>query len=251
LNIDIAMITGDRSPNPNYVGASLRALVKQGVSPERIQLFPTTPNIHWLEKESIPAVSIALPQRSLTRVQNGVRLFQTAKVDEWLLHLEDDISFCQYFLGSVERWLTRHASARWNVYTFCAIRSQAWLPLPKPNQEAWPLWESAGGLMAAAIPKQVVNDFASHAALIAPTWRKNVPAPLDWGGPNAQTKWEGVGFDVMFHAFTGPYLASQPSFVQHEGDLSLAHRFHEKLDGSDIRRSEIFAGHDWSYQPKA
>jgi hypothetical protein len=247
MDIAIAMTTGDRSPGPNYVGSALRALVAQGVAPERIQLFVTSPNIDWLDAEHIPPVTLRIPSRPLNRVQNGVRLFQETQVSEWLLHLEDDISFCADFVGSVERWLTRYQDPQWKVYSFCALRYDHKFPLPAKHLEAWPLWPESGGLMAAALHKETVDGFVGEAVKLLPDWRKNKQTPEGWG-PVSRKDWEGCGFDVMLHTWTGPYLASNPSFAQHEGDQSLAHRFHEATDGSDIRRCDIFAGHHWSYR---
>jgi hypothetical protein len=60
-----------------------------------------------------------------TRQQNGARAIRTAasRDAEWVLKLEDDLDFCDDFLGSVGRWLAKYSHAKVSMFSLAATFS--------------------------------------------------------------------------------------------------------------------------------
>lgn len=233
----IGITTADRAPRRNYVGATLRGLFTSSpeVSPTQIHVFASTPDVRWFHEEvraygfsgAEAACVLHIPGRPLTRNENGLALLRAAsrRGGQWLLHLEDDLIFCADFLGSVRRWLERHACER-KVYTFCVFKGQ-------PVGEAWNQPRGSYGTLAVAIRIPEVRSLTKWVEARIGGWRRHMRQP-----------WRTTGFDMMVRAWAAePFLAANPSFVQHAGDESLAHAFRRR----PITRTPFFAGTDWRY----
>lgn len=236
MRVVVAMTTADRSPRRNYVGGTLSGLLQSSptLRRENLHLFATAPDVRWLRAEldahGIPesAVTLHVPSRKLTRNENGHALLLGAPRSGWLLHLEDDLTFCRDFVGSVRRWLARYASDDYRCYSFCTFRGK-----PDGEVEAWLQPKNSWGALAVAMRAAHAFQFAAWVSSHIASWRAGMSEP-----------WRVSGFDMMLRTWAGGrFLASHPSFVQHAGDESLTHAFRNR----PVTRSPFFAGKDWSY----
>src|SRR5690606_13693649 len=79
----------------------------------------------YLAREVTPHVPagrcrVVTSAQRLTNNQNALRALEVglATGADWIVHLEDDLLVCQDLLGSIDRWLTRHAHAHRHLYAF-------------------------------------------------------------------------------------------------------------------------------------
>jgi hypothetical protein len=219
----------------NYLEQTLesfqRSIAPHALVSGSLHLFDSgSPDPAWLD--GYPGVH-HFPERKLTPNENAVALMRgVAEVDcDWALFLEDDIIFCDDFLGSVDRWLTEHASPDRHLYSFytpykevqnAAERGDTYWQYPIKNFY---------GTQCLAMRREDMLSAADGLELIMATWHS--------------TK----GYDLLLKAWakeTWPkidyFLASAPSFVQHigtESAISSAAAFHS--NGS-------FQGEAWSYK---
>jgi hypothetical protein len=237
--LHVAVTTADRAPRTNYVGATLRDLFRSSpmLDRRRLHLFVTAPETEWLDRNLawsglLPAREVCtlhVPKRRLTRNENGLALLRGVPRCDWLLHLEDDVSFCDDFIGSVVRWLKRHARPDRQLYSFCTFKGVA-----PAKREAWDQPAKSYGAIAVAMRWADSQSLAEWVRLHIGRWRLTMRQP-----------WQVSGFDMMMREWaSGPLLASNPSFAQHEGDESLTHAFRAR----PIMRSPYFAGRDWRYR---
>lgn len=233
----ITLRTANRAPHPNYVGGTVARLVAQGVDPAAIHVCATDPETTWLraELQGTP-VTLHVPTRRLTPNENGlaqIRVLDPAAAD-WVLLLEDDLVFCQDFIGSVRRWLLRAGRPDRNVYRFFSFRIR---PPGSRSTTAydWPL-KNMCGTQAVALRMPDAQDFLAWADLNLETW----------GGFRGNPR---IAFDKLMAAWAlhrwpdRPGVMSHPLFVQHIGDISSIHP-------RAARNDAFFAGARWTYQPQ-
>lgn len=226
MRLQVGMTVADRSPRTNYARATIDALLAQGIKRENFHVFASDPDVAWLGSDE--GFTLHVPMKRLTRNENGLALLQGIPKCDWVLHLEDDLVFCDDFLGSVSRWLSKYMCQR-QVYTFCVMRGQ-----PPAGCEAWDQPQNAWGCMAVAMRWKHLQEFASFVERAIPEWRTGMTSG-----------WRQSGFDMMLRMWAGaPFLASNPSFVQHAGRESLTHAFRNR----PFIKSPFFAGPEWSYR---
>lgn len=238
MTLALTMCTADRRPKSNYLAGTLERLFAQGIEPSRLHLCSTSPDVAWLQPviEKWP-VTLHVPEQTLTRTANGLASLRAVSDVEcdWVLLLEDDLSFCADFPGSVERWLEAHARLDRNVYQFFGFHA-----VPKGKQAAFDV--SLVKLRAAeavALRKTDAMALLAWGEAHLTTWRRLEP----WGATNAPP---GEGWDKLIATWAllkwpkRPGLASHPHFVRHIGRESSLHSYGPGNDGE-------FGGTTWSY----
>lgn len=227
MNLLLGMTTADRGTGRNYLGQTVSALVAQGVTPQMLHLFPTSPQVKWLRNQ-IPVGSVTLhtPSRVLDRNENGIALMLGMPQCDWVLNLEDDLAFCRRFVPSVKAWLTKHEDERYRGYFFFARHGRG----GKTDAHEYSTHGAALGFLAVALRWSDAQDFGQWAQERRKTWRRS------------------NGFDELFKLWVrkryptcNKWLYSRPCFVQHIGDQSIAH------PGWGRRITPHFAGSSWSY----
>jgi hypothetical protein len=218
MTVEVIMTTADRRgrlqglggaiPAQNYVGQTLMALAAQGVRPH---VFPTHKDTRWLGPllSGLPVQPhLHVPARHLNRIENGAAAMLGAPPCDWVLHLEDDIEPCSDLMGSVTRWLTKHAREDrrivlfWSRDTYEAVDG----PADHPSGKLF-------GAVAVALRRPDALAFGEWVTRHARRWRSGT----------ARIR----GFDKMlrqWHQQQYPDLpfisASVPSLVQHIGRAS-------------------------------
>lgn len=240
MSLVLAIRTADRSPGPAYIGRTVRGLLQQGVSPDDIHVFPTSPDIAWMREPMADlAVTLHVPTAPRNPNENGralVTVLDTVAAD-WLLMLEDDVQFCADFVGSVERWLRDHERPDVHVYRFCAFGA---LAKQGATFYEYPLREQRGS-QAVALRAADARAFAQWAAEHHTQWRPAM-APFQ----NQRTN----GFDKLIGYWalaTWPKqkvgLVSRPQLVRHVGIVSGIHRARPS-----IRNDSAWAGTGYTYE---
>lgn len=232
-SIAITMRTANRTPKQNYVGGTVRRLLAQGVDPASVHVCATSPDVEWLSRELHGApVTLHLPRRVLSANENGlaqVRAVQDSGAD-WVLLLEDDLSFCTDFLPSVQHWIARYQQPDRHVYRFFGVR------LSPPNS-------------GHAYDVSLVSMCATQAVLLRMTDARDFADWADvnlnaWGAKRGNKK---MAFDKLISAWAltrwpkTPGVMSRPLFVKHIGDASSLHSY-------GVRNDKDFAGESWTYQ---
>lgn len=231
--------TADRTPAPNYVGATVRELVAQGVDPAGLHVCVTAPEIGWLMRELAGApVTLHVPARRLSPNENGLALIRVLEASryDWVVLLEDDLGFCADFVGSVQRWLVDHARVDRHVYQFFGFAGP-----PSKTVAAYdvPLRKLRAS-QAIALRMEEALDFLAWGDARLPTWSYRAPrwsplgdVPVAWDKFIAEwslTRWPGT-----------PGLMSHPHFVRHVG-------MGGSLHGRTVANDRLFAGRAWRYQ---
>jgi len=235
MKIVISMCTVDR-PGKTYLGDTVRDLIEKGVPASAIHLFPTTPDVAWLDAQLRSlAIQRHVPDVPCHRNANGLR--QVSVLDhvdaDWLLMLEDDIRVCQDFLGSVERWVADHARPEvpfYRLLTLGASRSDPVYGTPKglakDGAQAWSNWEVRGA-QAVLIRADLAREFHAWGSTNREHFRPKM-APY-------QTRWAD-GFDKMIGYWareTRPgstHMVAMPNLVLHVGVVSSLHSRGERND---------------------
>lgn len=263
----IVIGTLNRTPQKNYLGETLQALRRSGLwdSPVpfrmdivdsgsheaheylREQVNPNVPTgltSHQLLMHTVPAYELdeqQQPQFALVdkthghvrRSRNGNALeclrIGIASGAPWILFIEDDVDVCKDILGSIDRWLARHARRDRHLYTFATPYKM----VCQAYEQGHTQWDFP------------VKGFYGNQALAFT--RRDAISAHDYITKRLKTWDTGQGFDLLlkewaFNTFKSEFfLSSVPSFVQHMGQESSLHfgRFHQ-VSG--------FAGHDWSYE---
>ncbi len=202
---------GSTVASRNYVGATLRDLLAQGVTPH---VFATSPNVKWLRPlmAGLPESHLHLPSRPLNRIENGAAAMLNVPACDWVLHLEDDVQPCADVLGSISRWLSRHARDDRRIVLFWAREAH----VGAVDVDDHPR-DLLFGAVAVAMRRADALDFGQWVVSHARRWRSGT----------ARLR----GFDKMMRAWhkqTYPDIpavsASVPSLFQHMGkDSSLSH----------------------------
>lgn len=236
------MRTVDRTPRRNYLGETLRSIAQscgEAAVGDHLILLDSGPSVShteipwWAaEIDGMPHPNIYTSTVKLTNNQNALRALQIglATGAEWIIHLEDDIQVCADLFGSIDRWLHKHATPAYHLFTFHTpyphVRrafeagKESW-KYPIHNfygNQCWAMRRADAHLAVAFLEEKI------------PQWRS------------------GQGFDLLLKEWAWAtwtnakyFLASCPSFVQHVGTESSLHfgRFHQ--NGS-------FPGTEWSYR---
>lgn len=223
--------TADRSPKPNYLGATVDSLRRHGVAGSDIHVFPTDPDMGWLLTE-VPYQSVAFhrPAARLTANQNGIAplgLLDTMDAD-WIILSEDDLEWCADPIGSMSRWLDEHAMPDVVMYRFFAFDR---LTPVSAHAAMAPLREQKGS-QAVALRASDARRFAS--------WAAN--HPLDWRPKDAPFQNRPHdGFDKLLGYWALQYrpevttgLVSRPFFVKHLGVQSSLHSRGIRMDAQFI-----------------
>jgi hypothetical protein len=217
-DIGIAIKTIDRSPKHNYLQETC----------ENLRRALGTPPV-----EARPQIVIS-DGHGLTLHQGAAKAIQ-AGVDlgtPWVLVLEDDLDFCDDFLGSVARWLMDHAEDRYPMYVFGASYPQV-VEAILAGRTSW---------------EYPVGAFYGAQALC---WKREVAEQLvQWLGPDpAMGAVKDRGHDLLLGRGWAPaigathFLASCPSFVQHIGRQS-------SLDTTQFFQFP-WPGRGWCYMGRA
>lgn len=217
---DIAVVvkTYDRAPRRNYLD-------------ETIENFHRSMGHRGDQANSYSEALLVQHGEGLTLHQNAARAIRLGVQQgrPWVLVLEDDLDFCQDFLGSVARWLGDWADEQYPMYVFGAN-----------YQQVRKRWEA--GCCYWSYP---VGSFYGAQALC---WRREVAGELvDWLGEDPH--YNGVrshGHDLLLQRWGKErgaqyFRASAPSLVQHIGEQSsINNRFFQFPWG----------GREWSYRGK-
>ena len=235
------MRTANRYPKENYLFQTIESLRRQGVAGSDIHVFPTDPDVRWLEHR-IPyqAMTVHAPTERRRANANGlapIALLDTMPAD-WIILSEDDLQWCADPLGSMARWLEVHARPDVLVYRFFAF--DALTRASRYAAEA-PLREMRGS-QAVALRTADARRFAKWAREHPLTWRPK-------GAPFQDRPHDGFDKLIGYWALaerpdvtTG--LVSRPFFVKHIGVQSSLH-------GHGRRMDQHFIGADRAYQSEA
>jgi hypothetical protein len=241
MTIAVAMRTANRAPKSNYVGSTLKRLQAAGVDLTALHLCVTDAKADWIEKaiDGLPRPKVYVPGQKLRANENALRQVEVALSDQpdWVLLLEDDLAFCADFLGSVDRWLARHARPDRQVYRLFGFTRP-----PRRDAEAydWPL-QALQGSQAVLLRAREAEQFLAWGRANLTTWRQTAP----WGSSKADPM---IAFDKLLAAWaltrwpSVPGVMSHPYFVNHIGTESSLHSRGRRNDG-------MFAGQEWSYRP--
>jgi len=222
--------TVDRTPGPNYLGATLQSL-RRSVAHLDVQVVdggsPDPTGFAKREHVWCNGVTFHPSLRRLTRNENGVRCLEVAlaRAADYVLFLEDDLEVCHDLLASVDRWIEGRPAAQGPVLY------SVYCPFGRASQE--------GQEGAWRYPRHLFNGCQAFALRSVDAsgaldyLRKALPG---WGSPG--------GFDRLLSAWLrhcdGQILASVPSFVQHVG-------YQTAMGYPHWHQSPTWPGADWSY----
>lgn len=245
MKLAVAMRTTDRSPKPNYLRKTLVDYERAGGDIASLHLCLSWPHLDWLNTElhGLPRPVIHQPSRRRSANENGLACVEAAVADnaDMVLLLEDDLAFCADFLGSLSRWLDRHARPDRHVYRCFGFTN----PKKKADAYDWPL-DGLRGSQAIVLWQDDANDFLAWGQAHAKTWVPLAP----WGRKFPHVTDPGVAFDKFVATWAllkwpkVPGVMSCPYFVKHIGDASTLHSY-------GARNDRPFAGSEWSYPAEA
>ena len=220
LSLIYAIRTANRAPKRNYLGQTVRTLVRQGFDPACLHLFPTDPDVRWLYEEIVdenPIVHRAV--RRYSPNENGIRMVTALESDpaDWIALLEDDLDVRPVTECLV--WLEAHADPAVHVYRWCALPGTPLRTVDRTAARA-PLREMRGS-QAVLLRAADARLFAHWAAAHPTDWR-----PTDAPFQDVPDK----GFDKLIGYWAlqqwpkQPYgLVAMPMLVNHVGRHSLLH----------------------------
>lgn len=240
-DLQIVMRTMNRGIAPSYLQRTIARCAAQLIPADRIHVFPTAPDVRWIDVKTRTRCTVHVPARTYTAPENmGVALSE-APACEWVIHLEDDIRPCLDVLPSMARWVATYMTADDRLASFftpghpelmqaVAHAGASSMSLPLTG------WNSA---VALAMRWEDAIACGAWITAQAPTWRL---------GQGFQ-RWAHLrGADKMiaaWHQHAYPQLpnalASVPCFVEHEGQVSsLRH-----LGSFKYVKAPIFTGQSW------
>jgi hypothetical protein len=245
---DFALVvkTADRSPRKNYLRETLYNLARAGVWESTmlhsLHVVDTGGSPGFLEKEVFRlndgslwddgSIVLHTQPEKLTLHQNAARCIRVAseQAAPWSMVVEDDVDFCDDFLGSVARWLHDVIKERGQslMYVFGANYDQVG-DLARAGKNSW---------------SYPLKAFYGNQALV---WKqKTAKALAEWLGPDPS--YNGVrdhGHDLLLQRWgremgAPHFVSSCPSFVQHIGNESgISNRFFHFAS---------WPGRAWSYK---
>lgn len=241
MRLSITLRTCDRTlkrPGPNYLRQTLDNAARAGVfDDERLASFdviyshPETPTLRSETSPHRGRVTTHNPKCRLTPNVTATEAHVTADQHnaDYVLFLEDDLDFCDDFLGSVARWLGDYAEPQYPLFVFGHVRSSRGSSAqPYPVNQFY-------GTQCYAVPRD------RHAHLTK--WLVDSPFYVERQNPNKRPA--PRAHDLRLHNWAedigcSNFLASDPSFVNHIGTVS----------GMGCRRVVFasFPGTSWSYR---
>jgi hypothetical protein len=213
--------TADRSPKRNYLGATVRGLLEAGVDPRDLHLFPTAPDIRWMDRElvDLPPIHLHVPDARVSPNANGIRQVEALdwSDDDWLAMLEDDLVMAPR--PRLIAWLVNNTTAAIHVYRWFALPGTPLLKVG-PDAALAPLKEMRG---SQAVVLRALDAWAFH------DWA--TAHPRDWrpkGAPFQDRPDRGfdklLGYWALQQWPDQPNgLVSVPMLVNHVGRESLLH----------------------------
>lgn len=245
MTLSLAMRTTNRRPKPNYLRKTLTDL-QRSTDLTTLHLCASHPDVAWLEPElaDLPRPKLDVPAVKRNANANGLACVERALEDgaEMIVLLEDDLAFCADFVGSLSRWLDRHARRDRHVYRCFGFTTP---PASKPAAYD----SSLDGLRASQtviLWADEAADFLTWGRAHLKTWCPLAP----WGRKHPHNTDPGIAFDKFVATWAllkwpkVPGVMSHPYFVKHIGDQSTLHRY-------GARNDRPFAGADWRYEATA
>lgn len=242
MTIAFVMVTVDRAPAQNYVGATLDSLERSGFAKSgRVLLLFDSGRPRSKEFDASicrPWVAVDLPYERLTSNANHARALKAGALSgaEWVVMLEDDVEVTDSFAENVEGWLADHATKEYRVYPLYASYQQ----IKTAAESGATAWQYP---IRAFYGTQCYAIRAGDAASIGDYLTR----------PDVLERWRGrtKGYDLMiseWHQADYPgldMLASAPSMVQHVGRSSAL--------GNEIRfhQAQSYPGTQWTYHGRA
>jgi hypothetical protein len=224
-SVRFTMRSANRAPKPNYLARTVASLLRGGMSPADIHVFPTDPDVAWIGDVDM-VTTVHAPERRRTPNENGlapIDLLDSFPAD-WILLTEDDLEWCDDPIGSVQRWLVDHARPDVLVYRFFAFDR---LVTRGPGMAEAPLREQKGS-QAIALRADDARRLAHWAMAHATTWRPKA-APFQDRPHDGFDKL--VGYWAL-QAGSTVGLVSQPFFVKHIGLESSLHQRTRQMDAA-------------------
>ncbi len=224
---------------PNYLRGTMERLLAQSTTPARMHVHVSKPSDgRWVQRElaglDASRFDVVVPAEEISPNLTGISALEQAlaapEAYAWIVLMEDDITFCADFHGSVARWLTRYARPDRNVYRFYGFFQ------PKVDRRRAPEafdhnLEQLRASQIVALRRADAVDFAS------------------WSRYNLHRMSSGrskVAFDKLIASWAlarwprRPGVLSWPFFVDHIGTQSSIH----PRGFTDHR---FFAGTVWTY----
>jgi hypothetical protein len=245
VNVSVAMRTADRSPKRNYLRKTLDSYARSGGDVSRLHVCATAPDVDWMTVERgdhRPIVHVPIVKRGAN--ENGLAGIEAALQDdaEMVCLLEDDITFCADFPGSLSRWLDRAVRPGRHVYRVFGFTTP---PFRKPDFYDCKL-ESLRASQTLILGRKDAESFVAWGRL----HQADLPPLAPWGRRNAYALDPTIAFDKFVATWAlltwpnVPGVISRPYFVRHIGDESTLHKY-------GLRNDPGFAGDRWSYRPQA
>jgi hypothetical protein len=242
MRLAVTMRTANRAPKRNYLRSTLLGLQRSGADLTTLHLCLTDPRAAWLDAElaHLPRPVVHVPEKRIGANENGLSCVAAGLTTdaEMILILEDDLAVCADFLGSLSRWLDRHARPDRHVYRCFGFTTP---PKARPAAYDWPL-EGLRGSQAIVLWRDEAQDFLAWGSAHLLTWVPLAP----WGRKFPHVTDPTVAFDKFvatwaLRTWPGvPGVMSHPYFLKHIGDQSSLHAF-------GVRNDAPFAGETWAY----
>lgn len=239
MKVAVTMRTADRSPGPNYLRRTLDNARRAGLftSPhlaafDIVTSHTPTPAMDRALSLAPSHVTVSRSARTLTPNECATEAHQVADrhAADYVLFLEDDLDFCNDFLGSVTHWLHDFAEPQYPLYVFGHVKGGG---KTTPGARPYPV-RGFYGTQCYAVPRH------RHGQLV------------EWLSSNPHYENRALGgravprcHDLRLHNWAQDlgcpnFLASTPSFVDHIGEVSGM--------GCKPVRFVSWPGRDWSYQ---
>lgn len=243
-DIAIAMITIDRSPLKNYLGETLENLKRAGVfsSPRFCgahvcNSLPDGFTLREVRQHDVPVHALEHEHAVLSANRNVSMTLRVGALSkaEWVLFLEDDIDVCDKFLDSVGAWLDEHEdSVEYPLYAFGAAYDIV-CKYHRMGKTAWTY--------------PVTGFYGTQAFAVRPAVALDISKWLDEHEFDRTDN--GTAYDISIHDWADArgyqyFLASVPSFVQHNGKQS----FISPRPEDQVHAFASWPGREWSYQSK-
>ena len=242
MRLSVGMRTAQRQKR-NYLGVTLRGFAQSGGDVSALHLALSDGERAWMlgELADLPCPRLTVSPQRLKANANGLAVLEACLRDdaEMIVLLEDDLAFCQDFVGSLSRWLDGCTRRDRHVYRCFGFTTP---PKAKVNAYDWPL----AGLRASQtiiLWADEARDFLAWGRQHLTDWVGLAP----WGRQHVALTDPHIGFDKFVATWAlltwpkVPSVISHPYFVKHIGDESSLHRF-------GARNDRPFAGTSWRFQ---
>lgn len=241
MDIQLVIRTIDRGTRSHYLTSTLAGLAHQQIPPERIHVFPTAPDVRWIDERSRSRCTLHVPARTYRATENMGIALSGAPACDWVVHLEDDVQLCQDFLGSVSRWISTQVTDTYRLVSFFTPSMKG--PMKQAHQRRrsalpFPLERWTSGV-AVALRWADAQACGRWILETAPVWRTGPEYPA-WathrGADKMIAAWQRVAYPSCPQA-----LASVPCLVEHVGRVSSLSR----LGTFPFVQAPVFSGRAW------